>query len=71
MVNINVLENKMTLLTEVIFLESISEDIVNTCQLSLPVFPLSSVVKEFNADFMLIILLYAKVSVIIEMKISN
>lgn len=47
-------------------MESISEDIVNTCQLSLPVFPLSSVVKEFNADFMLIILLYAKVSVIIE-----
>lgn len=49
-------------------MESISEDIVNTCQLSLPVFPLSSVVKEFNADFMLIILLYAKVSVIIEIK---
>lgn len=52
-------------------MESISEDIVNTCQLSLPVFPLSSVVKEFNTDFMLFILLYAKVSVIIEIKISN
>lgn len=52
-VDINILEKKMTLQAVVIFLESISKDIVNTGQLSLPVFPLSSVVKEFNADFML------------------
>lgn len=54
MVNIDDLENKMTLYTVVTFWKvSISKDIVNTCQLSLPVFPLSSVVKEFNTDFML------------------